>query len=542
VRTNANGSDPTEIDRELALLRAAVTAAGDLAYDWDLDADLIHWHGQVGSPFDCEYRVRQGNGEYCWVHERGSVVLDRQGKAQRLAGTLRVVTGRKQNEARLEYQANYDELTGHYNRARLREAIDHAIAYNRRYGVNGLYLTIGIDKLTVIADAFGYEATDAVITAVGQRLDRFMRASDVIGRVGGDQFGIVVANCAEDGIHAVVEKILEVVRRTPLETPQGRVHVTVSIGCVLFPDGSATAHDIMAKAEIALQDAKQAGRNCYSRYRQSEEQREGRRQNVATVEKVQKALNEDRLVFAFQPIVEAESREPAYYECLLRMLDGDGTVVPAGQFMPVVEQLGLIRQVDHYALDMAISELAANPDVSLAVNVSGLTASDRSGVRLLAARLRAGPDIAERLIVEITETVALRDFDESAHFVETVRELGCKVALDDFGAGYTSFRHLKALDVDIVKIDGSFVRDVASNIDNQLFIKTLLGLAQGLKLDTVAECVETAEEAEILSHHGVNYLQGWHFGRPTTERPWANARDSRRAPRVRLVAGTSLAG
>jgi EAL domain-containing protein (putative c-di-GMP-specific phosphodiesterase class I) len=134
--------------------------------------------------------------------------------------------------------------------------------------------------------------------------------------------------------------------------------------------------------------------------------------------------------------------------------------------------------------------------------------------------VKGRPEIAQRLIVEITETVAIQDIDETAKFVAAVRDLGCRVALDDFGAGYTSFRNLKALDVDCVKIDGSFVKGLSENVDNQLFVRTLLGLAEGLGLKTVAECVETAADAALLARRGVRYLQGWYFGKPTLERPW----------------------
>lgn len=575
---------------ELALLRAAVAAAGDIVYDWNLDTDKIVWSGPLtevfglknakavtsgaafqeqinpddlllrrrvfarhvenGEPFDCEYRVRNDGGEYCWVHERGSVELTADGKPARMAGTLRVVTARKQNEARLEYQANYDDLTGHFNRARLREALDQAISYARRYGADGAYFAVGIDNLTMISEAFGYETADAVILAVGQRLDRHMRTSDVVGRIGGHSFGIVAATCPEDDITRVAEKIYDAVRQQPVNTPQGRVHVVVTIGGVAFPENARTAHDVMAKAESALQEARHSAAESFVRYHATDADRQDRRQDVSVADQVQDALAANRLVFAYQPIVTADTHDVLHYECLLRMTNDEGEIQVAGTFMPIIEELGLVHQIDHYVVERAIKELIENPEVKLAINVSGLTASDRSWLRLLAALVRSEHNIAERLTIEITETVALQDIDESAVFVSTVRDLGCRVALDDFGAGYSSFRHLKALEVDVVKIDGSFVIDVANSLDNQLFIKTLLGLAQGFNLQTVAECVENQEDAEILARLGVNCLQGYYFGRPSIARPWIaeapkeekhpagekrSGHDRRRRPRVRAI-------
>jgi EAL domain-containing protein (putative c-di-GMP-specific phosphodiesterase class I) len=225
-------------------------------------------------------------------------------------------------------------------------------------------------------------------------------------------------------------------------------------------------------------------------------------------------------MLAYQPIVDALTPAVDHYECLLRLRRRDGQVVTAGAFVPLVEQSGLMRQVDRRALELAIEELSAHPRVRLAVNISGHTASDRGWLRMLSALVRGMPEVAERLTVEITETVALQDIDDTARFVRKLRDLGCRVALDDFGAGYTSFRNLKALDVDCVKIDGSFVKGLSENVDNQLFVRTLLGLAEGLGLKTVAECVETAADAALLARRGVRYLQGWYFGKPTLERPW----------------------
>jgi EAL domain-containing protein (putative c-di-GMP-specific phosphodiesterase class I) len=185
-----------------------------------------------------------------------------------------------------------------------------------------------------------------------------------------------------------------------------------------------------------------------------------------------------------------------------------------------MEQLGFIRLIDHRVLEMTIEELHDHPAVTLGFNVSGLTATDHSWLRALVSLLKGRPDLASRLFVEITETTALSDIEESARFVRTLRDLGCRVAIDDFGAGFTSLRHLQALAVDTVKIDGSFVRNISENFENRLFIRHLLGLAKGFGLMTIAESVETAEEAAILRHEGVAYLQGYYFGKPSLAQPW----------------------
>lgn len=547
---------------ELAVIRAALAAAGDVAYEWDLLTDRVVWVDGAGKPFgleslnviatgdqfnerihpqdlsqrlealsrlyqgalsyDCQYRVRLANGEHRWHHDRGAAEISPSGRVIALRGTLRAVEGGDHlADSRLEYRANYDELTGHYNRSRLRESLDHVLYYALRYGTHGAFIVLGVDKLTLLNQAFGYEVADSVIIEVGRRLDKCLRASDIVGRVGGDRFGVVLANCPEGDLATAAEKILEAMRCAPFETAAGPVRVTVSVGAVSFPAAVRTAQDAMAKADIALERAKESGRDCLWIYTYSEDQLKNHRRNVVIAEQVQRALREDRLVFAYQPVVDAQTLTTVYHECLLRLVHPNGEIEPAYTFMPVVEDLGMNRAIDHRVLELAVRDLTENTTARLAFNVSGLTATDRQWRRSAVAILRNKPDVAARLIVEITETAGLEDIDECARFVATLRDLGCKVALDDFGAGYTSFRHLKSLAVDLVKIDGSFVRGLARNPDNLVFVRTLLDLVRNFNLGSVAECVESLEEVRLLAEEGVHYLQGNAVGEPRLGQPWS---------------------
>jgi EAL domain-containing protein (putative c-di-GMP-specific phosphodiesterase class I) len=242
------------------------------------------------------------------------------------------------------------------------------------------------------------------------------------------------------------------------------------------------------------------------------------RRGLAVGAAVEAALREDRLLFAFQPVVCAATGRVDYFECLLRMRDEEGGIVSGAEFITIVEGLGWIGLIDRYVLNKAVQELAADPGVKLGFNISGMTAGDRPWLRSLTSLLRHRRDIAGRLVVEITETAALGDIAESACFVDTLRHAGCRVALDDFGAGHTSLRHLQILPVDIVKIDGSLVRNLTSRPQTRIFLRHLIGLLNGFGLSTVAECVENAEDAALLRAEGVGYLQGHHFGRPTIGR------------------------
>lgn len=544
----------------LRIAEDALRAAGDVAYIWNLQDDSIDWVGDAASLFgtrdaetigngelfnervniedlsrrlealsrhlqrldlyDCEYRLRRDDGDFVWVHDKAAAELGEDGIPLRISGVLRLVTHRKQQESMLEHKANYDELTGHLNRSRLREALQTVLAYTSRYDSSGAYLALGIDKLSMLNDAYGHKTADAVIVGAGQLIERCLRVTDHIGRIGGDRFGVVLSNCSDAGILTTAEKILQTFRNSPIDTPSGPVRVTVSIGGLIVPGVAQTAQDAMTAAESALQSAKARGRNCFVECELSEEERSVRRNNIEVGERVVNALEDDRIVFAYQPVVDGRSLDVVHYETLLRMVDAEGRIAPAGLFVPVAEKLGLIRQLDRRALEIAVQDLRDHPHITLALNISSLTVTDQSWLRALVSATRSDPSVAGRLIVEITETAALEDFDMSARFVSAVRNLGCKVALDDFGSGYTSFRQLKALTVDVVKIDGAFIKDVGQSPDNQIFVRTLLDLARGFGLKTVAECVETAEEARILRSEGADFLQGWHFGKPETRPAW----------------------
>src|SRR5579862_824418 len=558
---------PRVSDAPARAILAALAAAGDCAYVWDIDSDTLTWHGTLaalgfadgttlasgkafcdrinpedlvqrqqllhahyarGTRYDCEYRVRLDSGDFAWLHDRGAAEFDERGRPTRLRGVLRLVTGRKTQEQQLEHLANYDELTGHFNKKRLREVLDHLLAASARASHPGAYLAVGVDKLATINDAFGYKAADQVLIEIGRRLDRCLRVSDVIGRVGGDRFGIILAHCAEAHIATAAEKILAAISRVPIETSAGPIYATISIGSAGFPQQAKSAYDIMTRAESALTEAKRAGRDCFVPYKLSEEQRSRHRIGMALGDRVQRALKEGRLKLAYQPVVASATGAVDYYECLLRMIDEEGRIVMAGAFVPAIEQLGFIRLIDRFVLDTAVEEIAANPGFVLGINISGLTATDRAWLRTITGYVRARPQIARVILVEITETEALHDLEESARFVSTLRDLGCRVALDDFGAGFTSLRHLQALPVDTLKIDGSFVRNLTQSPDNQVFLRHLVGLAKGLGLQTVAECVETAEEAAILRREGVGFLQGYYFGAPALEKPWAEKAPARK--------------
>ena len=553
---------------ELEGLHAAIAASGDVAYAWDVRSGVIRWHGAVselfrledhsavdladrflarisangigdlrrchaeaaqdGRRFVCDYQVERGDGTLTWIEDRGWFERSESGEPIYVYGVLRCIDRIKEEAMHAARLSGFDELTGQYNRGRLREALEHALSYGVRYDAPGVYLQVGIDNLALIHDTYGRDVAEQVVIAVSRELDRSLRASDVIGRIAQETFGVILNGCASADLPVTAEKILHAVQQASVMSDKGYLPVTASVGAVAFPESARTAPDALAKAALALEQARRSGNNCYNLYNLSPEQLSVLRSNLEVTEMVQTALRHKRLCLHYQPLVETMSQTPAYYECLVRMFDEAGNIVPAGSFLPIAEKMGLVRSIDRNVLELVLAELAADPDVRLAMNISALSTTDPSWLRLLTSQAKSRPDVAKRLLVEITETTVLQDIKETTRFVAQLKEMGVQVALDDFGAGYTSFRHLQELEVDMVKIDGSFVKTLAERPNSRLFVRTLQSFADGLGLKTVAEYVETAEIAQMLGDYGIGYLQGWYYGKPSAERPWCVPNSNRR--------------
>jgi diguanylate cyclase (GGDEF)-like protein len=545
--------------RDAQRLRLAFLGAREAAFDWTLGDDRIDWLVETPLPLGTFDPTQLQSGEafrtwlsasaraelathlsqrvpddptFCiefesyatrpseWYELRAVRTPGENGRAERVTGVIKLITSQKKMMKRLTYLACFDELTGHLNRTRLRErltsVIGRAVAENRSCA----YVVASIDSLAVINETYGFDVADEVIVAAGQRLAQTLRGSDVIGRTAGNKFGVILGDCGEQEMSLVAERLKSAVRSEVIETRAGSVSATVSIGAVWLPASASTSQEAMLRAEEAIEQARAMGRNGFAVYARSEQKESARRRLMTIADELVETLNDHRLVFAYQPIVSARTRQPEYYECLVRMKRKDGTIAAAGEFVPAAETLGLVRLVDRRALEMAVAQLYAHPDVKLSINVSGTTAGDPSWLQSFINYVRENREVAERMTVELTETAALHAFEDNARFVSRLRDMGCRVAIDDFGAGYTSFRNLHMLRVDTVKIDGSYVKGLSRSPDNQLFVRTLIELAKNFQLETVAEWVGSEEDAVLLAEYGVDYFQGYYFGEPALEPSW----------------------
>jgi diguanylate cyclase (GGDEF)-like protein len=479
--------------------------------------------GDEGVTYRIEYGVRAAaSAPVIWIEETGCWFAGADGKPVRAQGIVRINNERHARDEQLLRLARHDPLTGELNRTHLVAALAETIAENMRVRSSSAFMVIGIDHLARVNDAFGFDVADAVIAEIGRRIRASLRGGDVLGRFSGNKFGLILRNCTVGDTNIAAERFLAGIRDTVIPTRSGPVAVTASIGAVTIPRHARTTDEAVNRAQETLDGAKRRRAGSFALWKPNVERDAQRRVNIRVTDEIVTALNERRIVAAFEPVVEARSRQPAFYECLVRMAQHDGQALLAPDIVPVAERLGLIRLVDHRVLELAVAELAASPNVRMSLNISPDTTMDPDWWNTIELLMQAHPGAGERLIVEITETVAIRDIDDISGFVTRLKNFGSRIAIDDFGAGYTSFRNLRKLGVDIVKIDGAFVRNIARSADDRAFVQTLIDLASRLQIKTVAEWVQDEEAAAMLRDWGCDYIQGRLIGLASPERPWAD--------------------
>jgi len=535
---------------DTSFLAELLSVAGTAAYDWDLAADRIEWFGAAPVLFgsdrppanstelynivydddrhlifgiephavDREYRIRQADSKIIWVHERGTAEF-KHDRIVRQRGLLRVIEKQSGRVAAREWQGR-DELTGCLNRTHMLTQITKAIEAAKATRRSCAYLVLGIDKMSFVNEAMGMEAGDGLLRGVAQRLSEILPARALLARAGGDLFGILLPDPLGQDLAMLAERLLQSFRNYPVITQTAPLHITVSVGGVRMPLVAHSATEAMIFAEQALHDVHQRGRNLFVEYIDSPERMQENRRVLELGERIKHAFKHDGFRLAYQPVVDSQTGATLFYEALVRMFGDDGQMIAAAKFVPVIEQLGLALELDRMVLDLAVRELENYPDLCLAINVSGLTAAQADWPDHVRHVLGSRRKVAERLIIEITETAAIMDVSETRRFVDSVRELGGRVALDDFGAGSTSIRHLRSLAISIMKIDKDLLRDVIKNAEQQHLVRMLIEIARGLGLKSVAEGVETADMAAWLKAEKVDMMQGYYFGKPMLDRPW----------------------
>lgn len=429
------------------------------------------------------------------------------------------MTEHKRVEGRLAWLADHDPLTDLFNRRRFQEELEQMLNLAARYNYSGALLFFDLDQFKYINDTSGHQAGDALLKMVARMLLSSIRSVDILGRLGGDEFAVILPQTTAEGAIEVAKNALASLSQGKL-TINGRTHKALaSIGIALFPEHGNNVHDLLAAADLAMYQAKEAGRGGWHLFSNEEKTRERMHTLVYWKEKIEYSFLHDKFFFYFQPIMHIPTNTIDHYEVLLRMLDNDGAILTPHLFIPAAEQTGLIHAIDHMVLRKSIALSAEiqrrGPGIRFSINLSAHAFHDPELLPILTeAFAHYGADPSS-FMFEITETAALEDLPAARKLMEMIKVLGCSFTLDDFGVGFSSFYYIRQLPIDVVKIDGSFIRNLADNPDDQILVKALCDVARGFGKKTTAEFVENAATFSLLEKLQVDYAQGYWVGRPT---------------------------
>lgn len=440
-------------------------------------------------------------------------------------GLVADISERKAMVEHLKAMAEHDGLTGLYNRTYFQQELERVVERARRSGnLNCAILYIDLDNFKYVNDTLGHAAGDRLLMEVAGILHKRARKSDLIARFGGDEFTVLLYDTTPDLAALAAESFRKKLAGYAFRHEGEQVDIGCSIGVAAISPQTASAEEAMSQADIACHLAKRNGRNQVHQFHPTDAQ------DMATMSidmgwsrRIKHAIENNRFALACQPIVNTRNRDVEAYEVLIRMLDeSDQLIMPSG-FLPSADRFGLSVDIDRWVVVNAIETLKQQrqtlPNLRYTVNLSGQTLTQLSVCDLIQQKLReTGLDPAA-LTFEVTETVAIADMAAAQSFLSRLRELGCRTALDDFGSGMSSFAYLKDLPVDVVKIDGRFVKNLASSPVDQAMVRAMNDIAHALGKQTVAEFVENEASFQLLVQYGVDYAQGYHLGRPDVTLP-----------------------
>lgn len=427
---------------------------------------------------------------------------------------------RKVVDSKLKYLVVHDELTGLYNRNNFERQLRLILNRSKDLRHDGALLFIDIDRFSMINELEGFEVGDRLLVELVVLIRKFVLGNTLFARIGSDEFCLFLENKNESQAVSYAEKIKKAVEEFRFFTGEVCYSISISIGISTLNSASHIYHpsELVLRARQACNTAKANGRNMLWLFNDNDVAVKERRRDIFWVPLIKKALLEKELFLVYQPVVELNTGEISHYEALIRMKGEDDTVISPHQFIPVAERMGLIHNIDLWVVETAIDFLASLPaemsHISLAVNLSSSAFQESALLPTIRDKLELTWVDASRLTFEITETAAVENFEEARNMIDKIRALGCKFALDDFGAGFCSFNYLKSFPVDYVKIDGQFIQNLIEDETDQVLVKSMAEIASRLGKKTIAEFVETPKTITKLKEYGIDFGQGYIFGKP----------------------------
>jgi len=468
----------------------------------------------VGAPVnDLSLKTRGVGGS---SHDVDVTLTPSRGPLGVVQGIVRDVTTRRRYESELVHMASHDFLTGLSNRRRFEEEVERAVSQALRRESSGAILWFDLDYFKEVNDTFGHRAGDELLVKVAETLGRTVRSESLLARLGGDEFALLLYQAdAVEARHAA-ERVLSEIKGLPFSVGGNVVRTSASVGVVLFPEHGIEVEELLTHADVAMYRAKELGRSRWVIYSSEEDWRDDLHRRRSWADRIQRALDDGGLVAFAQPVVNVSDGSVRSFELLVRLQEPDGTLVNPDAFLGAAERVGLIREVDLWMVREAIALLGEfqNEQLWLEVNLSARTFADPSFFIEVGEMLRRAEVAPERLGIEITERAVMSDLTRVQESLRVIKQLGCRLALDDFGSGFSAFYHLKHLPLDDLKIDGDFVGRLGESVADQHLVRAIVEMARGMGMHTTAEFVESEGTMNLLKEYGVDYAQGFGVTEP----------------------------
>ena len=452
-----------------------------------------------------------------WIGINARLTHDDNGEVLGIRGTARDITEQQLQTARIEHLAMHDTLTDLPNRHSLQGRIESILGD----GGVGALLFIDIDHFKYVNDNFGHRAGDQMIVGVGSVLRDVIRArGGELYRLGGDEFAIHLPEALRKEASEAAEAALDAVRHYRFQASEHKIvsNLSASIGIALYPFHGGEVPGLFSNVDIAMYQAKELGRNRCVLFDQASDSLRSTHKRIHWAKRLRDALDDDKLVLFAQPVVRLKDQKAVHHEILVRMRDDEGGFVLPSSFIELAESLSMVQEIDLQVVEKLLIFMRQHNQVGKKlryfVNLSRVSISDPRWIKRFMTLLRTSGIDASQLVFEITETAAMSEIDVTLTFINRLKDMGCRFALDDFGAGFSSFYYLKRFEVDYLKIDGNFIRDLATDEGSRLFVKALNDVANGLSKQVVAEWIESPEVLKLLVGMGVQYGQGYLFQKP----------------------------
>lgn len=429
------------------------------------------------------------------------------------------ITATKRYESELEFQTNRDALTGLANRSLMRDRLGQAVSYAHRYGHPIWILFVDLDRFKFVNDTLGHQAGDILLKAVSTRLQAAVRDTDTVARMGGDEFVLILPERTDAGLSTgIVQRIMESIAQ-PLTIEGHEFFISGSIGVAVYPADGETPEELIKHADIAMYRAKETGRNNFQFYTPAMNERALERLHIEG--DLRNALEREEFTLHYQPQVDLRSGKIVGVEALIRWQHPELGMVPPIRFIGLAEETGLIVPIGAWVIRTACLQNKAWQESGLgylrmSVNLSARQFAQQDLVDSIAASLREAELAPEYLEIELTESLVMADVDRAIGILRELKALGVQLSIDDFGTGYSSLSYLKRFPIDVLKIDRSFVNDITIDPDDAAIVASIISLAHSLRLDVIAEGVETEEQLTYLREHNCDQIQGYFFSRPVT--------------------------